>query len=414
MAEQSSPPTTSTTRLDLPALTSTGGMKWQVPPGWIGASVGEMDFPTADIVVERLHDVVNTGLFGYVPPALHEGLRHACSDWMQEQYHWSISPGQVDAVADVLRALELMITATTTVGDGVIVPTPAYMPFLTIPASLGRRVIEVPYGEDPNGVHTFDPAALREAFHQGGRLLILCNPANPVGRSWHRAELEAVAELVEAEGGVVFADEIHAPLTYRPAVHTPYASVSPAAAGHTISATSASKAWNFPGLKCAQVIHTSERLSALWDRFRDRARAGASTLGIVANTVAYTEGGRWLADVLATLRTNREQIAHWVGGLPVPVSHRTPEATYFAWLDLRRIGRDDVHRVVTETARVDLTDGTRTGSAGAGFLRLNFATTTPGLGEILARLDKALAEVGHQVPPPAPFFPQRRRPEDRG
>ena len=134
------------------------------------------------------------------------------------------------------------------------------------------------------------------------------NPHNPLGRVFSVEEQLALAEVVEDAGARVFSDEIHAPLVYPGAVHRPYASLSAATARHTVTATSASKAWNLPGLKAAQLILGNADDAAHWAEVGFLYGHGASTPGVLASTAAYDAGGPWLDGVLAYLDGNRRHL----------------------------------------------------------------------------------------------------------
>src|SRR5262249_29525451 len=198
------------------------------------------------------------------PQHLSEELGAACAEFEQRRFGWAIDPAWVHPVPDVIKALEIAITHFSPPGSPIIVPTPAYMPFLIVPGLLGREIIQVRMRDDA-GFFTFDIAGIDEAFKAGGHLLIFCNPYNPLGRVFSAAEITQVTEVVDRHGGRVFADEVHSPLIYPGERHIPYASTSDTAAAHTLTSTSASKAWNLPGLKCAVVILTNEPDRRRWE-----------------------------------------------------------------------------------------------------------------------------------------------------
>jgi cysteine-S-conjugate beta-lyase len=324
----------------------------------------------------------------------------ACAAWQLDRYGWNVDPARVRPLPDVITALAAAINVFTRPGSPVIVPTPAYMPFLTLPAALGREIIQVPMAADGDRP-VLDLDGIDAAFKRGGHLLVLCNPCNPVGRVYDAAELAAVADVVEANGGRVFADEIHAPLIYPGGKHVPYASLSDAAAGHTVTGTAASKGWNLPGLKCAQLILSSDADAARWEQHSRWYERGASTPGVQASTAAYTEGGRWLDDVVGYLDGNRSLLARLLAEQLPEVGYRPPEGTYLSWLDCRPLlaGQAGQPPVIPAgesaagyflaRARVMLTDGAACGDAGRGHVRLNIATPRPILCEIVRRLGQA-------------------------
>jgi cystathionine beta-lyase len=376
--------------LTVAELRRRGGLKWSLYPGAIGSFVAETDFGTAPAVTEALHAAVDAAAFGYLPPPLLQAMSEAYTAWSADRYGWAVPPERVRPVADVLAALAAAIEHFSRPGSPVVLPTPAYMPFLTLPPALGREVIEVPMARDGDR-YVYDLDALDAAFRTGGHLLVLCNPHNPIGRVLEPAEMTAVAEVVERHGGRVFSDEIHAPLVYPGHRHVPYASLGEVPAGHAVTATSASKAWNLPGLKCAQLVLSNDADAETWARVGLHAEHGASTLGVVANTAAYTGGAGWLDDVLTYLDGNRRLLADLVAEHLPGVRCTPPEGTYLAWLDCRELDLPEPGAFFLERAGVALTDGVLCGVAGTGFVRLNVATPRPVLVQTVEQMGAALA-----------------------
>jgi cystathionine beta-lyase len=378
-------------------LRARGSHKWaKAGPGVIGAFVAEMDFGAAPAVEAALLDVIRRADFGYLSDRILAEMAAACAAWQHDRYGWAVDPGRVYPLPDVITGLTAAITVFSRPGSPVIVPTPAYMPFLTVPAALGREVIQVPMAAD-GGRFVLDLDGIDAAFKRGGHLLVLCNPCNPVGRVYAAAELAAVAAVVAANGGRVFADEIHAPLIYPGRTHVPYAAQSEVAAGHAVTGTAASKGWNLPGLKCAQLVLSNDRDAAVWAERGSTFEHGTSTPGVQATTAAYSGGGRWLDDVVEYLDGSRALLAGLLADHLPEVGSRPPEGTYLAWLDCRALFADrgittsPAEFFLTE-ARVMLTDGLACGMAGSGHVRLNFATPRPILREIIRRMAAAVGE----------------------
>ena len=387
-------------------LRARGSQKWSKGgPGVIGAFVAEMDFGVAPPIEAALLDVIKRADYGYLTQHAVTEMAVACAAWQRDRYGWDVDPGRVRPLPDVITGLAAAITVFSRPGSPVILPTPAYMPFLTVPASLGREIIQVPMAAD-DGRYVLDLDGIDAAFKRGGHLLVLCNPCNPVGRVYGRDELTAVTEVVEANGGRVFADEIHAPLLYPGGTHVPYASLSAAAAAHTVTGTAASKGWNLPGLKCAQLLLSNDRDAATWAERGSAFEHGASTPGVRATTAAYRDGGPWLDDAVAYLDGSRALLAGLLAEHLPEAGYQPPEGTYLAWLDCRALLADlsarpaggralpaDVSpaEFFLAKARVMLTDGAACGEAGRGHVRLNFATPRPILAEIVRRLADAVS-----------------------
>jgi cystathionine beta-lyase len=392
-------------------LRQRGSLKWtRGGPGVLGTFVAEMDFGAAPSVQGALLDAMRRTDYGYLSDHAAARLRAACADWQLSAYGWQVDPANIWPMADVLKCLQAAISAFSRPGSPVILPTPAYMPFVSLPGLVGREVIQVPMVAGPEKRPTLDLDGIDAAFRAGGHLLVLVNPCNPVGRVYSAAELAAVSAVVERHNGRVFADEIHAPLVYPGGRHVPYASLSPVAAGHSVTAVSASKAWNLPGLKCAQLIVTSDADAATWERNWPLYEHDASMLGLWATVAAYRDGQDWLSDVVAYLDGSRHLLARLLAEHLPGVSYRVPEGTYLAWLDCRGLSyrglsyrglsyrglsyrgldlRPGPAAFFLERAGVLATDGGDCGDAGQGFLRLNFATPRPILAEMIRQMGVA-------------------------
>lgn len=372
-------------------LRAAGGLKWTTYPDCIGAFVAEMDFGAAPPVRAALQAALDRQRFGYLTFPLIEELSQACAHWHAQRYDWAPDPRRVQPLPDVLTGLELALRHLLPAGAAVVLPTPNYMPFLPLLRMLGHRVIQVPMLRTPDG-WGFDYAALDAAFADGARLAILCNPHNPIGRVFSREELERFSEVVARHDGRVFCDEIHAPLVFAPHRHLPYAALDDRAAAQAITATSASKGWNLPGLKCAQLILSNDDDLRQWQRMMPLAGHATATPGAIANITAYREGGPWLDGVVDYLRGNRARMMQLLRERLPLVDCVEPEGTYLAWLDCRRLPLPEApHLFFRRNAGVALTDGGECGEVGAGHVRINFAMPRPILERAIARMAESVA-----------------------
>lgn len=348
-------------------LRSRGSLKWSgTDPGIIGAWVAEMDLPLAPAIGRALHAATDAGMTGYLPAHLADAVGSATAQW-QAGYGWTIDPGSVHPVASVVAALRIVLAHLSDPAAPVILPTPAYMPFLTVPPSSGRELITVPMRLTGDRWE-LDLAAIGAALCPGA-LLLLTNPHNPTGRVFSSAELLAVADLVEKAGATVFADEIHAPLVFPGHTFHPYAALTAATARHTITGTSASKGWNIAGVGCAQLILSDDASRDRWAGIDPMETYGATPLGAVATIAAYTEGRAHLGAVVDYLRRGRDLFAQELA-VSLPAAHFFPlEGTYLGWLDLRDTGC--APEDVPGRAGVRGVDGAFCGMP--GFLRVNLA-----------------------------------------
>ncbi|MGH9055052.1 MAG: MalY/PatB family protein [Acidimicrobiales bacterium] len=380
------------------SLRRRGSIKWQrYGNDVLAAWVAEMDFAAPPAVRAAILAAVEREEFGYPVRDTDCDLPGAVADWEAARYGWEVDPARVHILPDVLKGVELAVDRFSPPDSPVILTTPAYMPFFDIPTVVRRPAIEVPTVVDGKA-RCLDYAGIDEAFARGAGTIILCHPYNPIGRSFTHAEMAELSRIVEHHHGRVVSDEVHAPLTYPGGRHVPYASISGAAAGHALTLVSASKAWNLPGLKCAQVITTNDADEERWQSIPALKTHGASTVGIRSNIAAFREGAPWLDDALAYLDGNRRVLGELLREHLPDVGYTAPEATYLAWLDCRRLGLDvEPADFFLEHARVATSPGAAFGADGAGHVRFNFATSR-------AILEQAVEAMGAAVS-------RRRRPD---
>lgn len=374
--------------VDVDRLRRRRTVKWTLHgPDVLAAWVAEMDFDVAPAVRAALLEAVDREDFGYVVADLSD-LTGACADFFAAAYGWSVAPPRIFPVADVLTGIAAALDVFSEPGRPVVVPTPAYPPFFEVVEGTGRPVVALPLVVD-GGRDVLDLDAIDRALRNGATAVLLCNPHNPTGRAFTTAELAALAALVDRHGARVVADEVHAPLVYA-GRHVPYATVSEAAAQHSVTVTSASKAFNLAGLKCAQVVTTNHHDARRWRGLGVFAVAGPTPLGIAASTAAYRDGGEWLRDLVAYLDGNRRWLLDRIAADLPGVTCRPPEATFLAWLDCRALGLDDPARHFLDRARVALSDGPPFGHGCETYARLNFATSRAILDRILTAMAEAL------------------------
>jgi cystathionine beta-lyase len=362
--------------------------RWSLyPPEIIDLTVAEMDLPVAEPIMATIRDAVERQAFGYPLPDHASELPSVAAAWLADQ-GLNVGAEHIRLMPDVIKGMILGLRHFTVRDTPIVVITPTYSRFLDAVDAAERRAVEVPmrYGHDG---YSLDLVGIEDALRQGARTVLLCSPSNPVGRVFRRDELEELSALVEGYGARTISDEIHAPLRYG-AEFVPYASVSAAAAAHSLTLTSASKAWNIPGLRCAIVVLTNPADQVLWDALPRASKGGISPLGIEATISAFTDGRPWLDAVLGILADNRRLIGERLHAAGLEEVMRLPEATFLAWLDLRRFRLGDAHEYLLREAGVATTSGEEHGAGGAGFVRINFASPQDVLLDAMDRISRAL------------------------
>lgn len=355
----------------------------------IGAWVAEMDFGTAPEVAAAMKGAIDDGLLGYQPTWLGSRVAEALAEYQHTRFGWDLPTEDVRLVESVLPALHAMLDHLVRPGSPVIVPTPSYMPFLTIPGRHDHPVIEVPslHGEAAGGRGwALDLDGIRAGLEAGAGLVILCNPWNPTGRVLTEAELRELQALVSQYDALVFSDEIHSPLVLDDDA-TPflsYARLGPEFAAHTVTATAASKGWNIAGLPSAQVILPDPALRERWDTFGADVAHGATTIGVLGAVAAYTEALDWQREVRAYISENVRLVADALSGSPVDFT--VPEATYLTWWGFEGLGLEPTPAAaLRDRAHVGVNAGLTLGRDWEQWARFNLACSHACAQEIVER-----------------------------
>jgi cystathionine beta-lyase len=358
--------------------------KWLAyPRDVLPAFVAEMDVPLAEPIAAALHEAVSLGDTGYARGA---GLAEAFADFARSWMDWSVDPSRITIVPDVMIGVAEAVRVVTDPGDRVVITPPVYPPFWPTLREYGREPFEVPllYGRDG---WDLDLDAIERAFAEGARAFLLCNPHNPTGRVYTRAQLERIAAMADRYDVAVISDEIHGLLVLPGARHVPFVSLGDRAARKAVTVTSASKAFNVAGLKCALVIAGSDEMR---DRFRlmpEELVGRTGHLGVLASIAAFREGGAWLRALIAHLDRNRRLMAELLADRLPTIGYFPPQASFLAWLDCRELGLgDDPSATFLERGRVALVRGLNFGREGAGYARLNIATSAQLLKEAVERM----------------------------
>lgn len=347
--------------------------------------VADTDFRAPDCVLEAMAARLRHGVLGYTAPP--PELREAIAARMQHLYRWRIEPDWIVFLPGVVPGLHLAARHLVRPDEHVLVPTPIYPHFKSAVELAPRAHDDVALALQ-GGRWVFDEARLAAAVRPNTRLLYLCNPQNPGGTIFTRAELERLAQFAQRHGLVVCSDEIHADLLLdvgKP--HVPIAALAPEVSRRTVTLASPNKTFNVPGVGCAWAIVEDARLRRAFSADHHATVHDPSVLGYVAALAAYRDGDAWLAAQLDYLRGNRDLVQRSVTGMKgLAMAH--VEATYLAWIDARGLDGADPHAHFLAHG-VALSPGAQFGAP--GYVRLNFGTQRARLEEALARIASAVS-----------------------
>ena len=365
-------------------------MEEGVLPMW----VADMDFRTAPAVVEVLRKRMDHGIFGYtkVPPIYYDAI----INWFTRRHGWQIDRDWIIYTSGVVPALSAIIKALTVPGDRVLVQTPVYNCFFSSIRNNGCEIVANPLVYT-NGTYRIDFDDLaRKATDPKVKLLLLCNPHNPVGRVWTRAELMCIGEICLRNDVLVVADEIHCELVYSGHTYIPFASISDDFRNRSVTCTSPSKAFNLAGLQIANIFAADESVRVKIDKAINLNEVcDVNPFGVEALVAAYNDGEEWLEELKCYLSDNylymRTFFNKYLPQFPVVKL----EGTYLVWVDCSVLNRSskEIAEILLKAEKLWINEGSMYGEAGEGFIRINIACPRQILIDGLNRLKRGLKEI---------------------
>lgn len=377
----------------------TGSVRWDTvvskfgEPDLIPLTTADMDFQVAEPLREALRRIVDLGVYGYTRHT--EGFYRAIVDRFREKWNWEIRRDWIVHSPTVIAAIAFCIQGMTGPGDGVVLPTPMYHPFQHIIRDNGRKLLECPMKEE-RGRYVLDLEDLEAKLKAPGtRMLLFCNPHNPVGRAWTSEELELVCRLCIENDVILISDEIHCDFMFDGRRFVSAAAPMEKLGGldKLIVCSSAGKSFNVAGLQAANIVIPGDGLREKYDRvMKCQSFHELNMMGTAAVEAAYTRCGEWQEQVIAYLEGTRDRLVDYIReNIPgiVPI---VPEATYMIWLDCRGLGLDAaaLEDLFTHKAKVGVNMGGIFGPGGDGFVRINFASPRATITEALKRIENAV------------------------
>lgn len=364
---------------------NTSSSKWEkyagqdILPFWIA----DMEFPAPKFVLDAIRERLDQEIIGYT--RVPDTLNRAFQGWLQRSCNWTVPDEWLVWVPGVVPGFNLAARAVAEPDSAVLIPTPVYYPFLTVPGNTGLEAQKVALQPGSDGRWTMDVDALQASVTERTRLLMFCNPQNPTGRVYSKAELTALADFCIEHNLTLCSDEIHCSLVLdEHARHIPVASLSPEIAQRSISLYAATKTYNIPGLPCAVAVIPNADLRAAFRTAKADLVPDVGPLAIAASTAAFADQSSYLPELKDYLRGNLKRLREVIGPR---LTHL--EGTYLAWVDMRDTAVADRPGDFFESHGLGLSDGAAFG--GPGFVRFNFACPRAFLEQGLTRFETAMA-----------------------
>lgn len=357
-------------------------------PLWIA----DLDFAVCPRITEALLHRLQHPVLGYSEAA--DSYWQSIIDWNVRRHGFAIAREELCFIPGVVKGIALAVNYFTQRRDGVVIQPPVYTPFRTVVEGNGRRVVENPLLPTPDG-YAMDLEGLRRiiAADKGIKMLILCNPHNPIGIQWSRDTLAELAAICREAGIVVVSDEIHGDLMLGGRRHIPYLSCGDDARATGVMLGAPSKTFNIPGLVSSWMVVKNPDLRRDFYNWLEVNEFNSPVLiSTIGAEAAYNNGEEWLDQMLAYVEANIDFVEDYarrnIPGLKVV----RPQASFLVWLDFRdlHLCQREIMDLLLDKAHLALNDGSMFGRQGEGFARLNVGTPRCVLSHALASLADAV------------------------
>lgn len=363
----------------------------KIIPLWIA----DMDFATADFIVEAMEQRMKHPIFGYTfrPQCYFDAI---CG-WVKRHSGWEVETPWIAFAPGVVAGVTFGMLCCTKEGDGVVIQPPVYHPFERTIRYNHRTVLNNPLIQDPeSGEYRIDFEDLDKKLARA-KAFILCNPHNPTGRVFTRDELLRMGELCRKHNVTILSDEIHCDFIYAPHEHIHIASLNEDLANRTITLIAPSKSFNVAGFSTAVALIPNPELRAAYQTELDKLHIeNGNIFGSVALKTAFEQGDEWMRQLMEYLQGNVDFVYDFMTANIPSVHCYKPEATFLMWLDFRGWGmsQQELNRFLVEEAGLGLGDGSIYGVEGTGFQRLNIGTPRSVLRRALNQLFEAAKKHG--------------------
>lgn len=370
----------------------TGSIKWDRYPGYQPFWVADMDFRSPDCVVDAIRRRTDQGVFGYAMP--HDGLVESVLNYLKAMHSATVESKHLIHLPGMVPALSLACRAYAKPGDEVLTCSPVYYPFFHVSKDATASIISVPHlrtssHEDTETTWRFDWDALEAAVTEKTSLFILCNPQNPLGRVFTKAEILKLADFCERHDLILISDEIHCDLVLDPEQsHFSCLNLPEKYHKRLITLMAPSKTYNIAGLGYTFAVIFDSELRMKFVGAKGCTVPEINLLAMVAAEAAYKDGEPWRQDLINYLRNNRDTLATFVREQMPVIQIHEHSATYLYWMDCSQLNQPDPTKFFADNSNVYLTDGRPFGSA--SHVRFNFGCPQSQMLQGLEAMAKAL------------------------
>ena len=379
----------------------TNSIKWDAMETFIGKKdllpywVADMDFLSPEPVIKALEQRAQHGVFGYTSDD--RGALEAFTNWVQKRHGLAVEPSWIVKTPGIVTAIGLALQAFTAPGDGVVIQPPVYPQFSEMTQVNGRKLLNNPLLL-VEGRYEIDFEHLESLFKlEKPKMMIFCNPHNPVGRVWEESVVARLVKLCAAHQVFLFSDEIHSDMTFK---NNPFHSAlkhDGADSEWLMAAMAPSKTFNIAGLFYSMIIIPDETRRKAFQGVIDRLHLfPVNCFNETAAKAAYSEGEAWLNGLMAYLEDNYACLKTFIAEKMPEVKLCEMQGTYLAWLDFRAYFENGyaLKRFMIDQAGVAVNDGRAFGAEGDGFVRFNFGCPRTVMLTGLTQIEEAMRSAG--------------------
>lgn len=356
--------------------------------------VADMDFATPDFIIEALKERLEHPILGYT--TAYDGYWASIEGWLLRRHGWRVERDWLRYIPGIVKGIGMVLACFTRPGDKVIIQPPVYHPFRLVPEHNGREVVCNPLRRLDNGGYAMDFEHLESIIDEHCKVLILSNPHNPAGLVWDKATLQRLADIAVKHNLLVISDEIHCDMPLWGNVHTPFATVSQAAAACSITFGAPTKTFNIAGVVSSYAIVPNEALREEFFGYLAANELDMPTIFVmVATEAAFNKGEEWRCEMVRYIEANIDFVAEYIAEYMPNIKVFKPQASYLVWLDFSALGLSHERLVdmIINEARLAMNDGAMFGAGGEQHMRMNVGLPRPVLRRALEQLREAIDKI---------------------
>lgn len=352
--------------------------------------VADMDFECGEFITNTLIERCNKGIFGYTMPS--KNYFKSIQQWTKNIHQWEIQEEWFSYIPGIVKGIAFCISNFTSLNDKIIIQPPVYHPFRLVPQAQNRRVVYNPLIEE-NGKYKMDLEGLRDLIDKDCKMVILCNPHNPIGITWDKESLKELADICYQNNILVISDEIHSDMAIFNHTHIPFATVSENARENSITFMAPSKTFNIAGIVSSySIIPNNDIRTSFYNYLHSHELNQGTLFSYAATEAAYSKGQEWREQMLRYLEKNIDFVNNYLKANIPQIKAIIPQASFLIWLDCRELNlnQKELTSLFVNKAGLALNDGEMFGKEGIGYMRMNIGCPQSILEKALNNLKNAL------------------------